>query len=156
MVSRSQNCARDRLWHRCYVLCGIAVAASAGAVRRQRNSLAAGLGYAAQRLGPEVSLFQMDARAIPFSSEFDLIAACDVLEHLDNDVKALSEIHRKYPSPAAVVLFVPSPSIRCSGAKLTSLPAMCAATGGTNSPRNAATLVLMLSRTLPSYLACYP
>jgi SAM-dependent methyltransferase len=68
---------------------------------------AVGLGYAAQRLGPEVSLFQMDARAIPFSGEFDLIAACDVLEHLDNDVTALSEIHRALKPGGGVLLTVP-------------------------------------------------
>jgi SAM-dependent methyltransferase len=66
-----------------------------------------GLKYAAQRLGAEVSLFQMDAHAIPFSGEFDLIAACDVLEHLDDDVKALSEIHRALKPGGGVLLTVP-------------------------------------------------
>src|SRR5271170_6613382 len=53
-----------------------------------------GLQYAARRLGPDVALFQMDATAIPFSNQFDLIAACDVLEHIDDDGKALGEIQR--------------------------------------------------------------
>jgi SAM-dependent methyltransferase len=66
-----------------------------------------GLTYAAQRLGSEVALFQMDAVAIPFSNEFDLIAACDVLEHLEDDVKALSEIHRALKPGGGTILTVP-------------------------------------------------
>jgi SAM-dependent methyltransferase len=66
-----------------------------------------GLEYAALRLGSEVSLFQMDAHAIPFSDEFDLIAACDVLEHLEDDVAALSEIHRALKPGGCALLTVP-------------------------------------------------
>jgi SAM-dependent methyltransferase len=66
-----------------------------------------GLEYAAKRLGPDVSLFQMDAHAIPFSDEFDLIAACDVLEHLNDDVKALREIHRALKPGGGALLTVP-------------------------------------------------
>jgi SAM-dependent methyltransferase len=66
-----------------------------------------GLEYAARRLGPDVSLFQMDAHAIPFSNEFDLIAACDVLEHLDDDVKALRETHRALKPGGGALLTVP-------------------------------------------------
>jgi SAM-dependent methyltransferase len=68
---------------------------------------AVGLQYAARRLGPAVSLLQMDAQAIPFSEEFDLIAACDVLEHLEDDVKSLREIHRALKPGGGVLLSVP-------------------------------------------------
>jgi SAM-dependent methyltransferase len=68
---------------------------------------AVGLEYAARRLGEDVLLFQMDACAIPFSNEFDLIAACDVLEHLDDDVKALGEIARALKPGGGALLTVP-------------------------------------------------
>ena len=51
----------------------------------------AGLPYARQRL-PDVSLFQMDARAIPFFDEFDVIGAFDVLEHIEEDHLVLKEM----------------------------------------------------------------
>jgi SAM-dependent methyltransferase len=65
------------------------------------------LEYAARRLGPNVSLFQMDATAIPFSNEFDLIAACDVLEHIGDDVKSLAEIKRALKPGGGALLTVP-------------------------------------------------
>jgi len=68
---------------------------------------AVGLGYAEHRLGADVSLFQMDANAIPFSNEFDLIAACDVLEHVDGDVNALAEILRALKPGGGAILTVP-------------------------------------------------
>jgi SAM-dependent methyltransferase len=68
---------------------------------------AVGLQYAARRLGPAVGLLQLDAQAIPFSEEFDLIAACDVLEHLDDDVKSLREIHRALKPGGGILLSVP-------------------------------------------------
>jgi len=66
-----------------------------------------GLQYAARRLGPAVGLLQMDAQAIPFSEEFDLIAACDVLEHLEDDARSLSEIHRALKRGGGALLSVP-------------------------------------------------
>jgi SAM-dependent methyltransferase len=68
---------------------------------------AVGLQYAARRLGPAVDFLQMDAQAIPFSEEFDLVAACDVLEHLEDDVKSLREIHRALRPGGGVLLSVP-------------------------------------------------
>src|SRR5260221_12259838 len=53
-----------------------------------------GFDYAARRLGGRPELFQMDARKIPFNAEFDLIAACDLLEHIDDDEGVLIEMHR--------------------------------------------------------------
>src|SRR5262249_44145667 len=66
-----------------------------------------GLEYAARRLGPGVDLMQMDAQAIPFSEEFDLIAACDVLEHLEDDTGSLAEIYRALKPGGGALLSVP-------------------------------------------------
>jgi len=50
-----------------------------------------GLRYAEKRL-PGVSLFQMDARRIPFENEFDVIGAFDVLEHIAEDDVILAQM----------------------------------------------------------------
>ena len=50
-----------------------------------------GLSFAKQRLS-DVSLFQMDARRIPFEMEFDVIGAFDVLEHIDEDGVVLQQM----------------------------------------------------------------
>jgi 2-polyprenyl-3-methyl-5-hydroxy-6-metoxy-1,4-benzoquinol methylase len=36
----------------------------------------------------------MDAQAISFSAEFDLIAACDILEHIEAEEPVLREMRR--------------------------------------------------------------
>jgi SAM-dependent methyltransferase len=66
-----------------------------------------GLEYAAKRLGGNVELYQMDAQAIPFSAEFDLIAACDVLEHIEADISVLEEMHRALKPGGGLLLTVP-------------------------------------------------
>ncbi|TXH33598.1 MAG: class I SAM-dependent methyltransferase [Rhodospirillaceae bacterium] len=66
-----------------------------------------GLDYAAQRLEGRAELFQMDATAIPFTDEFDLIAACDVLEHIDDDEQVLLEMHRALRPGGGLLLTVP-------------------------------------------------
>lgn len=49
------------------------------------------------------------ATELPFAEKsFDLITALDVIEHLDDDVKGLSEIHRCLRPGAPVVIFVPA------------------------------------------------
>jgi SAM-dependent methyltransferase len=52
----------------------------------------------------DVELFQMDARALPFDSEFDAIGAFDVVEHLKDDQAVFREIHRAL-RPDGVALF---------------------------------------------------
>jgi ubiquinone/menaquinone biosynthesis C-methylase UbiE len=52
-----------------------------------------GLAYAENRL-PGVTLFQSDARKIPFEEEFDVISAFDVLEHIQEDEEALFQMFR--------------------------------------------------------------
>jgi ubiquinone/menaquinone biosynthesis C-methylase UbiE len=65
-----------------------------------------GLGFAAQRLS-KVELFQMDARKIPFESEFDVIGAFDVLEHIQEDTTVLREMHRAVHQRGGILLTVP-------------------------------------------------
>jgi SAM-dependent methyltransferase len=50
-----------------------------------------GLAIAKTRL-PEVELYQMDARRIPYECEFDVVGAFDVLEHLAEDESALTQM----------------------------------------------------------------
>ena len=65
-----------------------------------------GLAYAAARV-PGVDLFQMDARRMPFSAEFDAVGAFDVIEHIAEDEAALAEIFRALQPGGCVVLTVP-------------------------------------------------
>lgn len=65
-----------------------------------------GLSFAAQRLS-DVSLFQMDARRIPFEAEFDVIGAFDVLEHIDEDGVVLQQMFQATKSEGGIILTVP-------------------------------------------------
>ncbi len=65
-----------------------------------------GLRFAAERV-PRAQLIQMDARAIPFQDEFDLIAAFDVLEHIDEDSQVLSQMFHATRPGGGVLLTVP-------------------------------------------------
>lgn len=64
------------------------------------------LPYAASRV-PGAMLIQMDATATPFSEEFDVVAACDVIEHIERDDLALAGIHRALKPGGGIVLTVP-------------------------------------------------
>jgi SAM-dependent methyltransferase len=47
--------------------------------------------------------------ALPFGHrEFDLLLACDVLEHVDDDLRALTEMHRVADHDAYLVITVPA------------------------------------------------
>jgi SAM-dependent methyltransferase len=65
-----------------------------------------GLVHASRRL-PGVSLMQMDARHIPFDGEFDVVGAFDVLEHIDEDTRALSEIFVAVKRGGGILITVP-------------------------------------------------
>jgi SAM-dependent methyltransferase len=69
----------------------------------------AGLSLAANRL-PGVDLFQMDARQIPFESEFDVIGAFDVLEHIGDDELVLSQMYQAVRKGGGILLTVPQHS----------------------------------------------
>jgi len=65
-----------------------------------------GLTYAATRV-PSARLMQMDARYIPFVEEFDSIGAFDVLEHIKDDAKVLSQLERALKIGGVLLLTVP-------------------------------------------------
>lgn len=65
-----------------------------------------GLGFAAKRV-PSADLFQMDARHIPYTAEFDVIGAFDVIEHIEQDSQVLREIHRALKPGGGAMFTVP-------------------------------------------------
>lgn len=65
-----------------------------------------GLKYAKKRV-KRAELFQMDARDIPFEDEFDAIAAFDILEHIPDDEKVLSQMYRACRKGGGILLAVP-------------------------------------------------
>jgi SAM-dependent methyltransferase len=65
-----------------------------------------GLGFAAERL-PAVKLMQMDARNIPFESEFDVIGAFDVIEHIEEDETVLAQLQTALKPGGHLLLTVP-------------------------------------------------
>jgi SAM-dependent methyltransferase len=66
----------------------------------------AGLTFAEERL-PSVTLFQMDARRIPFDAEFDVIGAFDMLEHIEEDDTVLLQMYQATKPDGGVILTVP-------------------------------------------------
>lgn len=67
---------------------------------------AAGLAFAADRV-PSATLYQMDARHIPFRGHFDVIGAFDVLEHIEDDVAVLEEVARALRPGGGFIASVP-------------------------------------------------
>lgn len=65
-----------------------------------------GLTFAKQR-NPNVQLFQMDARQIPFFNEFEIIGAFDVLEHIQEDTLVLREMYQATMKGGGIVITVP-------------------------------------------------
>lgn len=68
--------------------------------------LADGLEHAGRR-SPSARLLQLDARALPFEAEFDVIGAFDVLEHIREDEAVLAQFHRALRPGGGVLLSVP-------------------------------------------------
>jgi SAM-dependent methyltransferase len=67
---------------------------------------AGGLGLAARRV-PGVRMIQMDARRMPYESEFDVIGAFDVLEHVEDDEAVLAGMRRGLTRGGGIVVSVP-------------------------------------------------
>ncbi|MDR9498515.1 MAG: class I SAM-dependent methyltransferase [Hydrogenovibrio sp.] len=65
-----------------------------------------GLEQAKQRL-VGVNLMQMDARAIPYQNEFDVMGAFDVLEHIKEDEKVIAEVYRALKPGGIFIATVP-------------------------------------------------
>lgn len=66
----------------------------------------AGLAFATKRL-PNVELFQMDARKLPYEAEFDVVAAFDVIEHILEDELVLKNFHRAIKPGGGCLITVP-------------------------------------------------
>jgi len=66
-----------------------------------------GLKFCRQRTG-EVPLYQIDVLAMPFKEEYEVIGLFDVLEHIEDDGKALSEINKALIPGGYLVLTVPA------------------------------------------------
>jgi SAM-dependent methyltransferase len=67
---------------------------------------AGGLVFAKARL-PNVELYQMDARRIPFESEFDVVGAFDVLEHVIEDENVLVQMFNAAQPGGGLLITVP-------------------------------------------------
>jgi len=65
-----------------------------------------GLAFAEKRV-PEATLFQMDARRIPFAQEFDVVGAFDMLEHIEDDEAVLREMFQASRPGGGIMLTVP-------------------------------------------------
>lgn len=61
----------------------------------------------AQRRVPDATLFQMDARAVPFADAFDVVGAFDVLEHVDEDERVLTQLHQACRPGGGIIVTVP-------------------------------------------------
>jgi SAM-dependent methyltransferase len=66
----------------------------------------AGLVFAKQRL-PDVRFVQLNARALPYRSEFHAIGAFDVLEHIEQDEEVMSNVHRALLPGGVFAITVP-------------------------------------------------
>lgn len=66
-----------------------------------------GLKFCRQRVD-SVPLYQLDVLALPFSQEFDMIGLFDVLEHIEDDERALAEMNRALKAGGKLILTVPA------------------------------------------------
>ncbi|HZP94401.1 MAG TPA: methyltransferase domain-containing protein [Burkholderiales bacterium] len=97
-----------------YVLSGIAIARPAMALTGSEIH-EAGLDWTARRV-PGARFLQMDARRIPFTSEFDVVGAFDVIEHIEDDRAVLAEIRRALVPGGGLIVTVPQHRLLWSAA----------------------------------------
>ena len=64
------------------------------------------LRYARSRV-PGVNFIQLDATAIPFREEFDIVGAFDVLEHIDDDERVIAGVNRALRRGGLFLVTVP-------------------------------------------------
>ncbi len=67
---------------------------------------AEGLSFAQKRV-PQADFYQLDARAMPFEAEFDVIGAFDVIEHIKEDEQVLTGMYRAVKPGGGLALTVP-------------------------------------------------
>jgi len=65
------------------------------------------LRFCQRRVGFE-GLYHIDILALPFHNDFDIIGIFDVLEHIDNDEKALAQINQALKPTGSLILTVPA------------------------------------------------
>lgn len=66
-----------------------------------------GLKYAKKRVN-DVELIQLDILNIPFNNEFDAIGAFDILEHIDDDIKAMQQVYNALKANGYFLITVPA------------------------------------------------
>jgi SAM-dependent methyltransferase len=88
-----------------FVLSGVAAAKPRLRLSGSEISIA-GLAFASSRI-PGADFFQMDARAVPFVDEFDVMGAFDVLEHIKEDQVVIDQMHRAIRPGGGILLTVP-------------------------------------------------
>ena len=66
-----------------------------------------GIQYARSRVSRDITFFQMDACEIPFKSEFDVIGAFDVIEHVRDDMTAINQIYSALNPSGIFLVTVP-------------------------------------------------
>jgi SAM-dependent methyltransferase len=67
---------------------------------------AAGVRIARQRM-PDVPLYRVDGRRLPFEEEFDVVGAFDVLEHVDEDDHTLAQLFQATRPGGGLLVSVP-------------------------------------------------
>ncbi len=65
-----------------------------------------GLVYAKKRL-PSATFVQLNALNIPYIEAFDVIGAFDIIEHIDNDDRVLSQIYQALKPDGKIIITVP-------------------------------------------------
>jgi SAM-dependent methyltransferase len=66
----------------------------------------AGLHIARERM-PDVPLYRLDGRRLPFEEEFDVVGAFDVLEHVDEDEQTLQQMYQATRPGGGILVSVP-------------------------------------------------
>lgn len=56
----------------------------------------------------DVELIQLDILNIPFNNEFDAIGAFDILEHIDDDIKAMQQVYNALKANGYFLITVPA------------------------------------------------
>jgi len=109
-----------------------------------------GLAYAAQRLR-SVELVQMDARRVPYRENFDVVAALDVIEHIEEDELVLEQLFSVL-RPGGY-----RPNIRTSASVAMECGGrLCLPRPQIQRWRASPQAVLSRTRNCPQYIACFP
>lgn len=57
---------------------------------------------------PRISVIELDIRDMPAAATFDLIVACEVLEHIENDTEVLGQIAQRLTATGRFLFSVPA------------------------------------------------